>query len=597
VNLENNVLANNRTVRFCKVLSVISHIILFFGSIGLAFLPCLFSGSGRIPLVFSMIWAMIVFAGLICYYLSWMYSSSQEFQSKQQSKSWVTRVWSTIKRSFRICAQTNRKRILIPSTLLFALAIFMPLATAGLCISTFSDKYGYYWLEVRRVSSTFTRWFDIKKVCPPGAPCHIYTTVPEDTATGFFLNVHTHTDVQEITVLYQERESYETDGPDMKEKKGEMYNFKGVEELGKRNVHSVYIDGLKEGTEYYLEIYYEDGIKYAEKYYKTLPGPNSKEPVKIAMGGDVGSNYTVKYMNDQIAKEKPDILVIAGDAGYDEGLTTCYYSFDLFLWYFEDMYDQIGRLVPFVIGIGNHDIGYNALANPTIESNEEGPMFYLFLPQHLPRNSQGEIEQRVPALHEREPYFYHIVGNTLQLSLDSGYIAPYDGKQKAWITETVMKHANLARFANYHVPVYASCFKPLYDDDRAPLLAEKHWLPLFEELKFMTAFENHVHFYKRTKPLIQGKEHPKGVLYLGDGAWGILPNVCREPNKPRRSELYVHEKAESLNHVWIVTMNQTVVKYEALGMDGKLIEDPFYQRIDDYKLDLPKANANAGAGK
>jgi len=251
MNLENNALSNNRTVRFCKVLSVISHIILFLGSVGLAFLPCLFSGSGRIPLVFSMIWAMIVFAGLICYYLSWIYSSSLEFQSKQQSKSRITRVWSTIKRNFGICAQTNRKRILIPSTLLFALAIFMPLATAGLCISTFSDKYGYYWLEVRRVSSTFTRWFDYKKVCPPGAPCHIYTTVPEDTATGFFLNVHTHTDVQEITVMYQEKKSYE-EGLEMKEKKGEMYNFKGVEELGKRNVHSVYIDGLKEGTEYYL---------------------------------------------------------------------------------------------------------------------------------------------------------------------------------------------------------------------------------------------------------------------------------------------------------------------------------------------------------
>jgi len=526
---------------------------------------------------------MIVFATLMGYYLS--FSSDEVLLKKQApSKSKLQRIWTTIKRNFGVCAQTNRKRILVPTILLFSLAIFMPLATSGLCISTFSDKYGYYWLEVRRVSSTFTRWFDIEKVCPPGAPCHIYTTVPEDTATAFFLNVHTHVDVKEITVFYQERESYEKVGPDMKEKQGEMYEFKGVEELGKRSVHSVYINGLKEGTEYYLEVHY-DGKKWAEKYYKTLPGPQSEQQIRIAMGGDVGSNYTVKYMNDQVAKYSPDIIVIAGDAGYDEGLTSCYYSFDLFLWYFEEMYDQIGRLVPFVIGIGNHDIGYNALANPTIESNEEGPMFYLFLPQHLPKNSKGGVEHRVPALNEREPYFYHIVGNTIQLSLDSGYIAPYDGKQKAWIRETVMRHPEMARFANYHVPVYASCFKPLYDDDRAPLLAEEHWLPLFEELRFMTAFENHVHFYKRTKPLIQGKEHPKGVLYLGDGAWGILPNTCKGTNKPRRSEFGIHEKAESLNHVWIVTLNQTIVRYEALGMDGKLIEEPIYQKIADYKLD------------
>jgi hypothetical protein len=32
----------------------------------------------------------------------------------------------------------------------------------------------------------------------------MYATVPEDPTTAFFLNLHTHVDVPEVTVFYQE---------------------------------------------------------------------------------------------------------------------------------------------------------------------------------------------------------------------------------------------------------------------------------------------------------------------------------------------------------------------------------------------------------
>lgn len=43
--------------------------------------------------------------------------------------------------------------------------------------------------------------------------------------------------------------------------------------------------------------------------------------------------------------------------------------------------------------------------------------------------------------------------------------------------------------------------------------------PLFEEYELTAAFENHDHTYKRTHRIRDGWWIPRGVLYLGDGAW------------------------------------------------------------------------------
>jgi hypothetical protein len=57
------------------------------------------------------------------------------------------------------------------------------------------------------------------------------------------------------------------------------------------------------------------------------------------------------------------------------------------------------------------------------------------------------------------------------------------------------------KFVNYHVPIYSVC----ESFDKSPerfLYALFHWVPNFDKYKVMTVFENHVHSFKRTKPLI-----------------------------------------------------------------------------------------------
>jgi hypothetical protein len=48
----------------------------------------------------------------------------------------------------------------------------------------------------------------MKESCPPGPPCHMYVTVPEDVATSAFINVHTHKSIKSLTVLYDLEENY-----------------------------------------------------------------------------------------------------------------------------------------------------------------------------------------------------------------------------------------------------------------------------------------------------------------------------------------------------------------------------------------------------
>ena len=55
-------------------------------------------------------------------------------------------------------------------------------------------------------------------------------------------------------------------------------------------------------------------------------------------------------------------------------------------------------------------------------------------------------------------------------------------------------------------------------------------MPLFEKYRVPVVLEHHDHTFKRSKLLLDGHANDNGVLYLGDGSWGML----RAPNRPER---------------------------------------------------------------
>jgi hypothetical protein len=81
-------------------------------------------------------------------------------------------------------------------------------------------------------------------------------------------------------------------------------------------------------------------------------------------------------------------------------------------------------------------------------------------------------------------------------------------------------------------------------------LIRQHWVPLFERFGLNVAFEHHEHAYKRTHLLLQGSPHPAGILYLGDGSWGV-----EKPRKPKSpSERPYLAKSASTRHFILVEL-------------------------------------------
>lgn len=122
-------------------------------------------------------------------------------------------------------------------------------------------------------------------------------------------------------------------------------------------------------------------------FYKTVPNATASE-VRLAMGGDLGMNKNGITMTSYLSSYNPDIIILGGDTVYDNGMRSCYYSWDIFYGMFEPVYESLNRLVPLVMSVGNHDVGFDALTQTSITATqEEMPLFFIFNPQHSSPNN------------------------------------------------------------------------------------------------------------------------------------------------------------------------------------------------------------------
>jgi hypothetical protein len=91
-------------------------------------------------------------------------------------------------------------------------------------------------------------------------------------------------------------------------------------------------------------------------------------------------------------------------------------------------------------------------------------------------------------------------------------------------------------------------------------------MPSWEKYGVTAVFENDHHNYKRTHRLRQHKrDDTNGILYLGDGAWGVATRTVPEPGTA-----WWLAKAEGRNHVWEVKIrNNGTSTIRAIDIDGK----------------------------
>jgi acid phosphatase type 7 len=311
-------------------------------------------------------------------------------------------------------------------------------------------------------------------------------------------------------------------------------------------VHTVELDDLEPGGNYQFALAEREGI-YS---FRTLPAV-LKEPLQFIVGGDAYYHLsTFRKMNRQIAARNPAFVVVGGDIAYTNGKRAVYKSkhWEINRWgtFFKEwkstMLTSDGRMIPMVIVIGNHDI-------KGITPNHKSKHFLFY---------------ELFALQEKGvSYRTFDVGNYLSLFLlDTGHSYHIEGQQTQWLEKSLAARENVSyKMAAYHMGAYPSAYP--YSGS-TPQKIRAGWTPLFDRYHLNVAFEHHNHAYKRTYPLKGGKVDPEGVIYMGDGSWGV------SPRKPKG--LWYMEKIAKANAVCLVTLTPSSSQIEALNLRGEIID-------------------------
>jgi len=323
-----------------------------------------------------------------------------------------------------------------------------------------------------------------------------------------------------------------------------------------RIVHRIELTGLEPATTYEFRPN-EDGRVFR---FHTMP-KDIVEPIRFAVGGDTRHNQAwMEATNRAAMAYNPDFVIWGGDFSYADGRADRY---DRWYEWFDaiknTLIDENGRVVPVIGCIGNHEI-------------QQGTFRV-----HFDFTFDDAGREKIA------PYFYSLFAfpgqpgyNVLDFSdylslviLDSDHSNPVES-QNEWLEETLAARQEVRNlFPVYHVPAYPS--HRSYDGT-VSVMVRAHWVPLFEKYGVEIAFENHDHTYKRTHPIRDGKVDETGIVYIGDGAWGVGTRDVHPVD-----ETWYLARAESKRHAIIVTLQGTHRSFLMVDENGEII-DTYPQR-------------------
>ncbi|NGX41803.1 MAG: hypothetical protein K940chlam7_00077 [Chlamydiae bacterium] len=315
-------------------------------------------------------------------------------------------------------------------------------------------------------------------------------------------------------------------------------------------IHKVELTDLSPGTSY---VFRTGEWNTVPNKFRTIP-PNTDTPIRFVVGGDMYRDGIENLVEThrQAARVDPMFALVGGDiayAGNKYSVRTSHTQRQRWLtWVIawnQHMVTPDGYLIPMIPTIGNHDVNGRYDQTP-----EQAPFFYSLF-----------------SFPGRQGYNALDFGDFLSIIvLDSGHTHSIDGNQTFWLYNTLEKRQGIPhKFAIYHVPAYPSVRK---FSGKINNEIRKHWVPIFEHFGLTAAFEHHDHAYKRTHPIYKGRVDPRGVLYLGDGAWGV-----KKPRKPKKPEkVWFLANTKRAKHFIMVTLEGNNRYFTAIDSKGNVID-------------------------
>ena len=516
--------------------------------LGFVFMFIVLSSLDVMPVPVTIVISILVLSLLLLKDIYSTYKSSRKIDRKTTTR------WKIFKESLRA------RKIPLFVALFFILffSIFVPLALYGSCIAFFNNASTFGSVHTGYTFSTYMiRSLYKDESCPRGPPCHFFAILPENAATSVLLHVHTHSDYDAIAFDVLDV----NDGSSLGLVADQyVYQVRNVEKSGQRNIHIALVDGLSPDTTYTMTVTY-NGTLQASYKYTTLPVDESSKDLKIVVGGDAGANNNHIKMSNLAATYSPDVIVMGGDLAYDNNIRSCYYTWDGFLTPLENIGHKLGKLVPMIFSVGNHEVGLNDYSGVDVPIDEDGPIYFSWFAQHT-------INKKIPTLTQRTSYQYHIVGDILLFSLDTGYVANMTGTQLTWINSVASDQSSLRKLAVYHKPMYTPCAKKIFPSRTDMMEGVVAFTKAFDTYDFKLNIENHNHMFKRTKPIRNNQVSDTGTVYIGEGCWAVTPTSCTPTNVSG-----VMEKMDnSVNNFWLLTISATQITAVNYNLDGGVID-------------------------
>lgn len=303
-----------------------------------------------------------------------------------------------------------------------------------------------------------------------------------------------------------------------------------------RRVHRAEIAGLSPDSTYELRV----GEHSRVYLFRTMPESLDQRPVRFAAGGDTMHDRGLMEQTNRVAMQHdPDFVVWGGDLAYANGDLR---RVDRWHDWTEAVHQTLrtpeGRLVPVLAGIGNHEVdGSYVRKYPDYE------------PTDAWRTRLAPFYYQLFAFPGQPGYGALDFGDYLSvILLDTGHSNPIEGAQTTFLERALAERRERqipTILPVYHVPGYPSHRSP---DGRLSTEVREHWVPLFEQYGIELALENHDHTYKRTHRLKGGVPDESGVLYVGDGAWGVGTRAGKSSD-----ETYI-DTFEAERHAILVTL-------------------------------------------
>lgn len=199
-----------------------------------------------------------------------------------------------------------------------------------------------------------------------------------------------------------------------------------------------------------------------------------------------------------------------------------------------------GRLIPLVVTPGNHDVRSDAKT-----PEEKGRRLFEFF--SFPKGASYSVLD---------------IGPISLFLLDTGHVYPIEGAQTTWLEKALSARQDVPyKLAVYHISAYPAYYSY---SGKVPTKIRDLWVPLFESYGIRAAFEHHNHVFKRTFPLRAGNIDPQGVIYLGDGAFGV-------PTRSPRSAWYLAASKKS-RCFWTLRLDTSGCLLEAYDSWGKRLD-------------------------